>query len=137
MEECTEQDALDTEERERQLPHNNGLTLNGFLRNGNLQKAQEILTQVCDVNAPDGSDGKTPLMVASQKGFEELCETLLQKGADLNAQDKDGKTPLMYACEKGLLKLVVKWANMKAEEAWTSSEKLLSLFSVFLSVAQI
>ena len=28
---------------------------------------------------------------------------LIEKGANINAQDKDGKTPLYHACEQGFL----------------------------------
>ncbi len=47
------------------------------------------------------ADGKTPLMVASQKGSTAAAEFLLSKGANPNASDAKGNTALHYIAEFG------------------------------------
>ena len=44
---------------------------------------------------------RTMLINASIRNNSELCQILINKGADVNAQDKDGKTAWMHAIEKG------------------------------------
>ena len=58
---------------------------------------------------PDGKDneGKTPLMLAAQRGHLEVVKLLLQtEKVDLDGKDSEGKTPLIWACEKGKLEVV-------------------------------
>jgi len=51
-------------------------------------------------------EGQTPLMVASENGYTEIVQLLLEKGADVNAETNDGKTALMYAAAKGRTEIV-------------------------------
>ncbi|XP_014229564.1 uncharacterized protein LOC106654285 [Trichogramma pretiosum] len=51
------------------------------------------------VNGADES-GKTPLHIALAKGFEEIIESLLSRGADPNAADGEGSTPLHIICQR-------------------------------------
>ncbi len=44
------------------------------------------------------------LIFASDKGYDEIAELLLEKGADINAKDNDGENSLMYASRKAGLK---------------------------------
>jgi len=46
------------------------------------------------VDTPD-SDGRTALWLAARAGFDSIVESLVHKGADVNAQMIRGKTPLM------------------------------------------
>ena len=46
---------------------------------------------------PDHPTLTQPLMEASLRGEVDVVESLLAKGADINAKDEDGKTPLMLA----------------------------------------
>lgn len=61
-----------------------------------LEKTKLLFSDVNEVNLPD-STGTTLLMVASALGRIELVRFLLEKGADINAQDKYGDTALMDA----------------------------------------
>jgi len=47
------------------------------------------------------SSSGTPLQVASEMGFADIAELLLDKGADVNAKGKDGFTPLHFAAAYG------------------------------------
>jgi len=41
--------------------------------------------------------GCTPLHRAASAGHPEICELLIEEGADVDATDKTGQTPLMNA----------------------------------------
>lgn len=55
-----------------------------------------------DVNACSGVTRATPLHMAARRGFAQIAQTLLEYGADMNAQDRKGDTPLDRAihCRK-------------------------------------
>ena len=46
-------------------------------------------------------DGWTALMLAAQKGHEQVVRDLLEAGAVVGAQDNDGVTALMFAAQNG------------------------------------
>jgi len=46
-------------------------------------------------------DGRTPLFYAAQIGHLNVCKELLDRGANVNTQDKFGRTALMCAAENG------------------------------------
>jgi len=48
----------------------------------------------------NATDGKTALMFAAERGYDEIVKLLINQGADINKQDKNGKTALLLACEK-------------------------------------
>jgi truncated hemoglobin YjbI len=54
-----------------------------------------------DVNARSGVGGQTPLHMAARRGNVRIARTLLDAGADLEAQDKQGETPLRRAVNCG------------------------------------
>ncbi|XP_053209790.1 rabankyrin-5-like [Panonychus citri] len=67
-----------------------------------------LIRSGCDLNSPrkpspDGKgdeeahDGQTPLHMACAWGLENVVQTLLEFGANVNIQDADGKTPLHIA----------------------------------------
>ncbi|CAF3746613.1 unnamed protein product [Rotaria sp. Silwood1] len=51
--------------------------------------------------------GQTPLFGAAKKGHVEICEYLIQNGADVNAVTRTGATPLYTATEEGHLDVVM------------------------------
>ena len=50
-----------------------------------------------DVNARDPDSGRTPLYFAVENSDCEVVEQLLDRGADVNVQEKTGNTPLHFA----------------------------------------
>ncbi len=76
------------------------------IRNGNLQKVQELLKVGVKVNIIDKNNA--PLHYAIKKGNKEIVEELLvQKWkTDINAKNNKGDTPLHIATSKGNKELV-------------------------------
>ena len=54
-----------------------------------------------DVCSRDSTDNATPLHLASEIGRIDTARMLIERGADLAAQNKDGETPLHLAVRKG------------------------------------
>jgi ankyrin repeat protein len=69
------------------------------LRNGNRQEFSRALQGNPKAVNAQGEGGWTPLMYAALYGDAEAVRTLLEKGANPNAQNVDGGTALMYAIE--------------------------------------
>lgn len=79
---------------------------------GNVNRVRKLLDKGTDPNAKDGS-GYTALHYASRSGHEEVCQLLLEQGADVNAQTRSGKvTSLHRAAYSGhllVVKLLIKY----------------------------
>lgn len=74
---------------------------------GNVKLLDFMIEDGADVNLRDTNSGWTPLIrCASVSGHRNIGLTLLQNGAEVNAQDKDGKTALMIAIVNGHLDLL-------------------------------
>jgi len=58
-----------------------------------------------DLNA-EADDGRTALIIAASKGYKEIVELLLDKGAAVNFQNNDGQTALMRAAFYGHREIV-------------------------------
>jgi len=78
---------------------------------GDIKKVVELLDKGLNVNitfAHDESEfsGMTALMVASLRGYAELVETLIKRGADVNLKRYVGDTALMFAARTDSVKTV-------------------------------
>ena len=80
--------------------------LHAAVRTGKLEEVARLLAQGTDPNARD-SRGSTPLLDAAWAGNAEICQLLIQHGADVNAQHREaGSTPLQYAVLTGRIAVV-------------------------------
>ena len=66
------------------------------IRTEDIDALNEIIGSGFDINTANDA-GMTPLMLAVQEGSLSITQALLQKGAQINAQDKTGKTALIAA----------------------------------------
>ena len=67
---------------------------------GKKEAIKYLLDSRVDIKKKLDEDGWTALMLASQNGRKEMCELLIEKGADVNAVSIRG-TALMVAAEEG------------------------------------
>ena len=56
----------------------------------------ELIKNGADVNVKFGNN-KTPIMIASEKGYSKIVKVLIENGADINAKDSKGSNSLEYA----------------------------------------
>ncbi|XP_024403151.1 potassium channel AKT1 isoform X1 [Physcomitrium patens] len=63
---------------------------------GNVGFLQQLLSKGAEVDKPD-YHGRTALVIAASKGYEECVKLLLEHGADPNKADAHGKVPLLEA----------------------------------------
>ena len=61
-----------------------------------------MIDNVADKN-PSNDWGQTPLHIAAEKGFVEICQLLIQNAPDKNPSDKYGQTPMHCAFKNGFL----------------------------------
>ena len=80
------------------------------------------IEQPQDVNSQSFKDASAPLHLASENGHVGLARMLVERGADVSAQDEDGWSALHFASLKGHVDLV--WtlvehsADMSAQNGW-------------------
>ncbi len=105
----------------------------------------------CDLNDVD-EKGRTPLILATEKGATDLAIYLIKKGVvNLDAQDNDGNTPLMYATRslnRQLVKKLIKFGAKvdlsnnqnntalmwSVKDKWvTSNDKAYKIFTLILN----
>jgi len=69
---------------------------------GNVEVLEFLLASGVDKNERD-SDGNSALMwVVASDGAEEMLDSLVDHGADINLQNFNGETALFVACSRGL-----------------------------------
>lgn len=86
-----------------------------WVKEGNEQMVQDILSKEPKVvEMPDG-DGLLPLHWAADRGHVMIMEHLVKKGANINMQDGDGQTPLHYAASCGHIDAVKYLLSIGAE----------------------
>ena len=74
------------------------------------------------MEAKEGVYGWTCLHVAAQKGHLAICRLLIDKGAQLEANDNIGRTPLHLAARQGHVEIVCllcdRGADVEARDRW-------------------
>eukprot|EP00731_Ephydatia_muelleri_P005837 Em0003g85a len=77
-----------------------------------------------------GKDGRTALMKASEAGQVECVMVLLDRGAEVNMQDKLGKTALMKASEAGQVEcvkvLLDRGAEVNMQDEWGQTALMIA-----------
>lgn len=78
--------------------NNDGQTLLHIAaKNGNIDMAKFLLIQKLEMLNHKDSSGDTALHKACWKGYQDVCECLIEKGADVNAEGNRRLTPVCYA----------------------------------------
>lgn len=72
--------------------------------NDKLDDVKELISKGANINAQPF--GKTPLITASENGFYDIVEILIDNGADIHLKDFKGDTPLNWAVSWGRTKIV-------------------------------
>jgi ankyrin repeat protein len=67
---------------------------------GSYQPIHSLISQGISPNVRD-EEGRTPLMIASERAYNNIACLLIDAGADVNAQGPLGTTPLIYAAAYG------------------------------------
>lgn len=71
------------------------------IENNDLDSVRELLSQGVHPDSVKNENGSTALMLASFHGVAGIAETLIEHGANVNAQRLDGWTALMRASYEG------------------------------------
>ncbi|XP_046377760.2 ankyrin repeat domain-containing protein 50-like isoform X1 [Haliotis rufescens] len=88
------------------LSHTGKNILHVACMGGHLGMVQHILSMVTvDINS-QGQDGRTPLMLATQREQRAVFDLLVQKGADLSQVNKKGNNVLHLASKIGSMEIV-------------------------------
>lgn len=91
------------------------------VENKNALLVEHCFAEGLNVNAP-GTDGRSPLLVATMQRDRALIDRLLRAGADADQADGTGTTPTMLAAEQGDLDLLRAFIGRSAKlEAVDSS----------------
>lgn len=102
--------AIRAEEQKKQaearLAENPSEALMFAAREGDARTVTRALDAGADVNTHSETNGYTPLIWASSRGYSETVSILLQANADPNLQATDGQTALMRASDNGHLEIV-------------------------------
>ena len=107
-----------------------------------------IIGHLQDVHSRSPIDNATPLHFASRYGHIKVARFLLERGADLTAQNKDWETPLHVACRDGQVEVARMLIEYGADLAgqnedwevplhWRRERDKYKLFTCFSSIAWI
>jgi len=93
---------------------------------GNLEVVRLLLNAQADLQELVGSNGKTPLSMAAERGHQRVVEELLAKRARVEQPNEDGSTALMCAahqCEAEVVYYLLSRnsiVNVADSEGWTA-----------------
>jgi cytohesin len=115
-------------------PKEIGRALLKALKEENVEAATYFLTAAeVDVRGVLDADMYTALHYAVNKNYTDIVQSLLERGANYNAQDKDGCTPLHTAARKGNFECV----KMLLTKGAASSIKTTRYFHTPLHLAAV
>nr|XP_033774349.1 ankyrin repeat and protein kinase domain-containing protein 1 isoform X2 [Geotrypetes seraphini] len=93
-------ESLIIQQRVSEVYENNLTLLHFIVAQGNVEKVKLVLMQGANVNSQIVS-GHTPLALAVQNKFLEICSILIEHGASVNLPDEDNWSPLHFAAQIG------------------------------------
>ena len=73
------------------------------IQNEKLETAQYLIGEKVDVNSKTDTDGMTPIILASAKGYLALVQQLINKGAQIDAKRNDNYDAAYAAAQQGHL----------------------------------
>lgn len=82
---------------------------------GNVHAVNKLLAAGTDLHKLRNKAGETLLMVSAREGHDEIVNTLILKGADVNAKSDQGHSAMTYASRYGHLSIVQYLLNHGAE----------------------
>ena len=68
---------------------------------GDLEEVTDLLDNGCDIETVEPENERTGLMYAAMLNHSEILQLLLDRGADIAAQDRVGRTALHFAASEG------------------------------------
>ena len=89
--------------------------------NGQVEEVGQLLAAGADIEERGGLDELTPLHTAAFSGHAGVVRRLLDKGADMSAEDTEGVTPLHFAAMEGR-KAVVRLLLRKGADVSSNKE---------------
>ncbi|KAK0625917.1 hypothetical protein B0T14DRAFT_88933 [Immersiella caudata] len=94
-------------------------------RNGDVQKAIQMLDNGAKLETEDPDNLRSPLDLAVVAGHQQMVELLLQRGSDVKTKDKWRETPLRHAILEGhvdIAKLLIRYgADIHAKDSWNQT----------------
>ncbi|VUZ45325.1 unnamed protein product [Hymenolepis diminuta] len=87
--------------------------LKWYIETGDVNGFENAVSKLGDVNQDIGN-GRRLIHIAADYGQSEIIESLIRKGADINAKDGYGMTPLIAAVYEGHSKCVAVLLKYKA-----------------------
>ena len=73
---------------------------------GELSILNEAIRKKGNVEATQGENEVTPLMLAAINNHKAILSALISAGANVDARDAEGKVALMYAAQRGFIDIV-------------------------------
>jgi hypothetical protein len=117
--------------------HEKGMMLE-YLKTGG--KLAQVKANECLGKNNYASDS-TLLHWAAKKGYKDVAELLIAKGADVNAKNKNGSTPLHMAVEKGYKDvaelLIAKGADVNAKDEYGSTPLHMAASSKYKDIVEL
>lgn len=102
-------------------------------RNGDADRARELLAEGVSANAEESANGHRPLHQAAGAGHAAILDLLLDAGADLEARDGTDRTALMRAAEAAAVdagrRLLEAGAEVNAQSETDGMTALLQVVS--------